>query len=201
MSEPQTRYDQAIAGIDAANGDDPNRVAVDGVEEAAEVVYARRMSRVLDRLYPDASEALRLAARAQHIRRWTSPRSDYPEGRVGYLKWRTDLKHFHARTVGEILAACGYGEDEIARVQALVRKERIKQDPEAQALEDVICVVFLEDYFADFAPKHDEDKVLDILRKTWAKMSPVGHKAALTLDLPPEAGRLMRKALAGDGAG
>ena len=201
MSEAETRFDRAIAGIDAANAGDPNRVHIDGVEAAGEVVYARRMSRVLDRLYPQASEALRLAARAQHIRRWTSPRAGYPEGRIGYLKWRTDLKHFHAAAVGEILAACGYGGDEIGRVQSLVRKERIKQDPEAQALEDVICVVFLEDYFADFAPKHDEDKVVDILRKTWAKMSPVGHEAALALALPPEAGRLVARALAGDGAG
>ena len=201
MSEAETRFDRAIAGIDAANAGDPNRVHIDGVEAAGEVVYARRMSQVLDRLYPQASEALRLAARAQHIRRWTSPRAGYPEGRIGYLKWRTDLKHFHAAAVGEILAACGYGGDEIGRVQSLVRKERIKQDPEAQALEDVICVVFLEDYFADFAPKHDEDKVVDILRKTWAKMSPVGHEAALALALPPEAGRLVARALAGDGAG
>lgn len=197
MSTAETRYDRAIAGIDAANGDDPNRVAVDGADEAGEVVYSRRMTRVLDRLYPQASEALKLAARAHHIRRWTSPRADYPEGRIGYLKWRSDLKHFHARTAGEILAACGYGADEIARVQSLVRKERIKQDPEAQALEDVICVVFLEDYFAGFAPKHDEAKVVDILRKTWAKMSPVGHEAALALDLPPEAGRLVTQALMG----
>lgn len=197
MTSPSERFARAISRIDAANGEDPNRVVVDGVEEAAEVVYSKRMSAALARIRPEASEALRLAARAQHIRRWTSPRKDYPEGRVGYLKWRTDLKHFHARTVGGILADCGYDDDEIARVQSLVRKERIKQDPEAQALEDAICIVFLEDYFTDFAPQHDEDKVVDILRKTWAKMSPVGQEAALGIDLPPEAARLVEKALGG----
>jgi len=196
MTGQAVRFEKAVAMIDAANGEDPNRVPSDDGDEAAEVVYSRRMSETLDRIYPEAPEALKLAARAQHIRRWTSPRSDYPEGRIGYLKWRTDLKHFHANTVGEILQSCGYEADEIARVQSLVRKERIKQDPDAQALEDVICVVFLEDYFADFAPKHDEDKIVDILRKTWAKMSPKGHEAALALDLPPDAARLVEKALA-----
>lgn len=198
MAGQQTRYDLAIAAIDAANADDPNRVEVNGRQEAGEVVYARRMSAALARLYPEASEALGLAARAQHIRRWTSPRSAYPQGRIGYLKWRTDLKHFHAALVGDILADCGYGAVEVARVQSLVRKERLKQDPEAQALEDVICVVFLEDYLSDFAPRHDEAKVIDILRKTWAKMSPVGHAAALALDLSSEAARLVSKALEPD---
>jgi hypothetical protein len=153
------------------------------------------MSRMLERFRPEASEALKIAARAQHIERWTSPRANYPEGRVGYLRWRTELKNYHAQRAGELMGQCGYGSEIIARVQSLVRKERLKYDDEAQALEDVICLVFLEDYFVDFAAKHAEEKVIDILRKTWAKMSKEGQAAALKLVLPPAALELLTRAL------
>lgn len=186
----------ALAAFDEANAADPNQETVEGREAPKELAYARRMSDWLERLYPEASEALRLAARCQHIERWTSPRADYPEGRVGYLTWRRDLKNFHARRAGEILSELDFSEAAIARVQSLVRKERIKTDAEAQALEDVICLVFLAHYFPDFAKRHTGDKVTDILRKTWRKMSPVGHSAALDLPFDPASRRLVEGALA-----
>jgi hypothetical protein len=186
------RYQQAIAAIDAANGADPNRVS----GRPKELVYSEQMSRWLDRLAPGAAEPLRLAVRAQHIRRWEIPRDSYPMDRVGYLKWRTDLKHLHAKLVGEILAGAGYDDVTVARVQGLVRKDRLKQDPDSQTLEDVACLVFLENYFADFAKQHDAAKVIDILRKTWKKMSPTGQSAALALEMPAAARKLVEQALA-----
>jgi hypothetical protein len=186
------RYQQAIAAIDAANGADPNRVS----GRPKELVYSEQMSRWLDRLAPGAAEPLRLAVRAQHIRRWEIPRDSYPMDRVGYLKWRTDLKHLHAKLVGEILAGAGYDDVTVARVQGLVRKDRLKQDPDSQTLEDVACLVFLENYFADFAKQHDAAKVIDILRKTWKKMSPAGQAAALALEMPAAARKLVEQALA-----
>lgn len=189
------RFVQAIAEFDAHNAQDPNRDPRSG--RPKELVYAEQMTRWLATLVPQASEALQLAVRAQHIKRWKIPRSDYPMDRIGYLKWRTDLKNFHATLAGGILGELGYDELTIARVQALLRKERLKQDAEAQTLEDVICLVFLENYFADFAKQHDAEKIVDIVRKTWKKMSEKGHKAALELPMPPEAGALVQKALAG----
>jgi Domain of unknown function (DUF4202) len=189
-----------LAAIDAANAADPNRVAVEGEERPAERVYGERMSETLALLHPDASEHLQIAARGQHIERWTKPRRSYPEGRVGYLKWRKALMDYHAGRLGEIMRQAGYEESDVARVGALVRKERIKYDAEAQALEDVICVVFLKHYFAEFAAKHEDAKIIDIVRKTWSKMSPKGHAAALALKLPGGAGRLVEAALAGSPA-
>jgi len=198
MNNSSTRFQQAIARFDAANGEDPNQESWLGVEHPKELLYAQRMTGWLERFAPDASEALRLAVRAQHIRRWALPRSDYPEGKEGYKRWRSTLARFHAQTAGEILAEAGYDDETIRRVQGLIRKEQLKRDPEAQCLEDVVCLVFLENYFADFAQKHDEEKIIDILQKTWKKMSPAGHAAALGLVLPAEARALVGKALAGE---
>jgi len=188
------RLETVLAAIDAANAADPRRTTDD---EPVELVYGRRMSAALASLAPEASELLQIAARGQHIERWTSPRDSFPRDRVGYLKWRTALKDFHARRVGELMAGAGYGADEIARVGALLRKEKLKYDAEAQTLEDVACIVFLENYFAEFSGHYDEDKVVSILQKTWAKMSPDGHKAALALNLPPRARALVETALGG----
>lgn len=191
----EARYREAIARFDAANAEDPNQVEDRGRLRPAELVYAERMTAWLARLYPQASEALSLAARAQHIRRWTLPRNAYPRDRAGYHRWRNTLKTRHAELAGEILGQCGYVPEEIARVQALIQKQRLKRDPEAQALEDVVCLVFLDHYFADFARKHDDEKLIAILRKTWAKMSETGHAAALALPLAPDAKALVRRAL------
>jgi hypothetical protein len=189
------RYEEAVSRIDFANSQDPNLEIVDGESIPKELAYGRRMSTWLDRLYPDASEPLRLAARSQHIQRWSIARSSYPMDRRGYLRWRTDLKNFHADTAGAILRECGYDDDVIARVQSLLRKEALRENPETQALEDVACLVFLENYFAGFATQHDDEKVIDIVRKTWAKMSERGHQAALTIDLPEAAKSLVLRAL------
>lgn len=193
----QERFTAAIARFDHANAEDPRRESAGGESQPRELVYARRMTAALDRFAPDAPEAVRLAARCQHIRRWTVPRDRYPAGRDGYRHWRTDLGRFHAETAGEILREVGYDEATVARVAALLRKERLKADPDVQLLEDVICLVFLEHYLADFAVQHDDEKLTDILRKTWRKMSDRGRAAALEIDLAPELRALVSQAVGG----
>jgi Domain of unknown function (DUF4202) len=196
MSEDSGRLADVIAAIDAANARDSNKIEVDGRLEPAELVYGRRMSKTLVRVAPNASEHLRIAVRGQHIERWTSPRKSYPEGRGGYLKWRKDLQNFHGKRVGEIMAAAGYGAHETARVGALIRKERLKSNAEAQMIEDVACLVFLEHYLDDFMQKTDQDKLAGILAKTWNKMSPFGHEHALELALPASVPALLERGLA-----
>ena len=195
MSEDSLRLAQAVAAIDAANALDPHTIDVEGKREPAELVYGRRMSTTLGRISPQASEHLRIAVRGQHIERWTSPRKAYVEGRVGYLKWRKDLQDFHARRLGEIMAAAGYGEDDIGRVGALVRKEQLKSDAEAQTLEDVACLVFLAHYLDDSRPRPIPTSSL-VLAKIWNKMSPSGRYAALKLALPPAISALLEHGLA-----
>jgi hypothetical protein len=185
MTDHDRRFGDVIAAIDNANACDPHVVQIDGRAVPAGLLYGQRMSDTLARMAPDASEHLQIAVRGQHIERWTSPRNGYPAGRAGYLKWRNDLKEFHARRLGEIMAAAGYGPHEAARVGALVRKERLRSDPEVQMLEDVVCVVFLEHYLGDFMGKTDEAKLARILAQTWGKMSAQGHAYAGKLDLPP----------------
>ena len=182
--DASARFREAILRFDAANAEDPNTEIDGDVPQPKELVYANRMTAALYRFAPDAPETVRLAARCQHIRRWTIPRGDYPVGRAGYRQWRTDLAAFHADTAAEILRAVGYDEPMVARVQALVRKDRLKADPDVQLLEDVICHVFLTHYLADFAAKHDDDKVADILKKTWRKMSDDGRTAVASLEMP-----------------
>jgi hypothetical protein len=189
----RARFERALAAIDAAHAEDPEK---DAAGEAKELVYARRMSAWLERLAPQASDALRLAVRCQHLRRWAIARSGYPEGKVGYLRWRKEEALAHAALAGEVLEKAGYGA-EVKHVQSLIKKERIKHDPEAQLLEDTACLVFLEYEFAEFAAKHEEAKLIDILRKTWPKMSAQGQQAALGLKLPAPLRRVVEKALAG----
>jgi hypothetical protein len=189
---PETApFRAAIEAFDTANVEDPTKIA--GIP--AELIYARRMTNRLNHLYPDAGEALHLAARSQHIRRWMVPRSKYPITRAGYHQWRTFLYSFHADTAAEILRKSGYDDAMVSRVRSLLKKEKLKTDPEMQMLEDVACMVFLESYFADFAAKHDEEKVIGILRRTWKKMSPHAHAAALQLQLSPQVRQLIEKAL------
>lgn len=188
-------FDKAIQRFDAANAEDPNLERVDGKLVPKELIYGQRMSTWLDKLYPEASEALRLAVRAQHLRRWTIPRSTYPMDRRGYLRWRTDLKSYHAEAAADVLAECGYDGGFISIVQSLLRKEGLRDNPDTQALEDTACMVFLEFYFADFAAQHDDEKVVDIVRKTWAKMSERAHEAALGLSLSADAMALVGRAL------
>ena len=184
------RFTRVIEAIDAANAADPERVVEGGREHPAALLYGRRMSAELIDFRPDASELLRIAARGQHIERWTSPRSAYPEGREGYLRWRTDLGKFHAERVAGIMREAGYSEEDCARVMQLIRKQGIKRDAEVQALEDVICLVFLRWYFADFADGRDPEQIGNIVAKTARKMSPEGRRAAVPLGLPPELAEL-----------
>jgi hypothetical protein len=203
MIADTARFARAIARFDAANAEDPNRESVAGRERPKEVVYAERMTAMLDRFLPDAPEVVRLAARCQHIQRWKIPRADFPMDRIGYLQWRKRLNNFHARMAGDILRDVGYDEATIARVGSLLKKEALKADPEAQALEDVVDLVFLESYLADFVVKHDhydQEKFTDILTKSAKKMSARGREAARTLiTLPPDLAPLIRKVMGGAG--
>jgi hypothetical protein len=192
-----TSFAKAIALIDAANNQDPNLENDGTTQRPKELLYSERMSRCLTEFQPDASEPLQLAARGQHIERWTSPRNAYPEGRTGYKKWRAELGLFHAKRVGELMREAGYAEEDIKRAQYLVQKRGLGRDPETQCLEDVVCLVFIRFYLEDFAAKHDEPKLIDIIQKTWAKMSERGHAAALEIPLSSAMQTLVGKALKG----
>lgn len=190
------RLTRVLDAIDEANAEDPNTERFEGETWPKELLYGRRMSHWLRRVCPDADEALQIAARAQHIERWTSPRKSYPDGRAGYLKWRTDLYKFHARRAGEIMRHHGYDEDTIARTETCVAKRGMKTNPGTQALEDTACLVFLEHYFSDFARTQDEDKMIDIIAKTWKKMSPHAQQLALEIPMRDEDRELVERALA-----
>ena len=181
--------------FDAANEEDPNIEVWEGKEYPKELLYAIRMTNKLNTFAPEASEALQLTARCQHIRRWEIPRESYEMNRAGYLKWRQDLKKFHAEKAGDILKEVGYSQDMIDQVAFLLEKKQLKKNSETQTLEDVICLVFLEFYFEPFSHKYPEEKLLDILQKTWRKMSEEGHKAALKLPLSKDSLELIGKAL------
>ena len=182
------RFQDAITRFDAANAADPRGL---------ELPYAQRLGAWVERLAPAATEELRLAARAQHICRWMIPRESYPPGRIGYLKWREDLKQFHAQKAGDILREVGYDEATIARVQDLIRKRNFPRSPEGCVLEDALCLVFLETQFAETTTKTGNEKMIGILQKTWRKMTPPARAIALTLPMSPECHALVEKALAG----
>jgi len=192
-----SRFDDAVAKIDAANSLDPNSEEFEGKSYPKELLYGQRMTGWMDKVAPDADEPLKIAARAQHIQRWELPRKDFDEGKKGYHLWRTTLYRIHGDKAAAIMAECGYDEDEIEKTRQLLLRRKLRSDPEAQILEDVICLVFLENYFLDFSTKHDEEKMIGIIQKTWAKMTPRGHEIALTLDLSEAELALINKALAG----
>lgn len=194
-----SRLASTLSRIDAANSGDPHRVTVDGIDHPAEQLYGERMSAMLDTYVPEASELLTIAARAQHIMRWKVPRTSYPEGRAGYHRWRNELKRLHGTWTAEIMQANGYPSGDAERVAALIRKENLKSDAEAQALEDTACLVFLRHYAEDFVLRHERAKCLDIVRKTWAKMSDNGRAAALRLDLSVRVAALVGEARHGTG--
>jgi hypothetical protein len=190
--------DATLAAIDAANADDPRKLVIDGVTHPFELVYAMRMSARLAALYPQASDLLQIAARAQHLRRWEIFRENFPRGRHGYSDWRKAARIHHAALVGAIMREHGYDDAAIAHVGALIRKEHLKKDRESQALENIAAVVFLEHYFDEFHAKYvdyDDAKIIDILGKTLCKMSPRGHAAALALPLPDRTRQLVSAAL------
>ncbi|SEG02885.1 protein of unknown function [Algoriphagus boritolerans DSM 17298 = JCM 18970] len=181
--------------IDQINAEDPVKEIGNGKSFPKELLYSLRMTKKLEDFAPEASEHLKIAARAQHIGRWRIQRSAYPMDRTGYLTWREELKKMHAETAGNLLFEAGYEAEFIAKVKFLIRKKQLKTDLETQTLEDVVCLVFLENYLEEFTAKHDEEKVRDILKKTWGKMSEKGHKAALQLNFSPECLRIIQEAL------
>ena len=191
-----SRFEAAAAAIDAANADDPNRVVVGGVDEPLALAHGRLADGWVQRLGTDADDALRLAARAHHLRRWEVPRTSYPEGRPGYLRWRRDQKARHARDVEALLRAAGYGEGEVARVQSLIRRDHLSTEPDAQVVEDAACLVFIETQLAEMATRLERDHLLDVIRKTGRKMSAAGLAKVTDIDLDDTTRALLIEALA-----
>lgn len=190
------RFRDAVQRFDAANAADPNTEDAEGRAWPRELLYAHRLTAWVLKLCPHPSEALRLAARSQHLCRWLIPRQSYPMTRPGYLKWRSDLKIFHARKAGEILRDAGYPEEIITRVQALNLKKDFPNDAEGRVLEDALCLVFLEFQFADLARRPSEEKMINALKKSWKKMTSAGQSEALKLPFGPAEARLVQQALA-----
>jgi hypothetical protein len=192
------RFERTIRSIDEANGEDPNSEFVDGVAVPKELVYGKRMQKWVEELDPEAPEALRLAARSQHVRRWEIPRSDYPMDRQGYLRWRTTLYAHHAEAASELLRAAEYDDETIERVRTLLQKRNLRTDADVQTLEDAAALVFLNYHLDDFVDRDDigEDKAIEIIRKTWKKMTERGHEAAAALDLSSASTALVTRALA-----
>lgn len=193
---PARVLDAALAAIDAANAQDPNVLVARGDAQPKEVAHARLMTEWVRRLDPVASPAQLLAARAHHLRRWTMPRADYPEGRAGYLRWRTEAKKRHADEVGAILRRVGIGDDTIERAQQIIRKEHLATDPQVQVHEDALCLVFLETQLAETVDRLGEEKMLDVVRKTAAKMSPRALELVDELPLRARDRALVASALA-----
>jgi hypothetical protein len=192
------RFQRATAAFDRLNAADPVLERVDGAERPRLLVQAERLRGWVERLDANASEPLRLAAHCQHLERWKIPRTDFPEGRVGYLRWRTKLGQFHSARASEILRHEGYGDEVISAVDLILRKQNITTNKDVQTMEDALCLVFLEHEFDEFLDKYpDEDKAIDILRKTWGKMSERGHEAALALPLSERGRDLVARALGG----
>ncbi len=203
MSEP---FQRAIALFDAANAEDPNQENDNGVSVPKELLYAQRMSAMLARYAPEAPEAVQLAVRAQHIQRWKIPRRDFPMTLPGYKKWRTTLYGFHADLAANLMQEAGYDEETMLRVKTAVGKRGLGTNPDTQMMEDVVGLVFIEDYIAAFAalhPEYDEAKWVDIIRKTWRKMSAHAHQFALSgqVRLPQHLAPLIGKAIAAHAAG
>lgn len=182
-----SKLEATLKRIDHANATDPNNT---------EIVYSQRMLKTLQAYDQNASEPLTLACYAQHVCRWQLARKDYPAGLDGYLTWRTDLAKLHAKILGDAMQEAKYGTEDIKRAQHIIQKRKLKTDEASQTLEDVTCLVFLSYYFDAFAAKHSEEKIIDIVQKTWTKMSKKGHQAALNLTLPTHLQTLVDKALA-----
>ena len=197
-NHPENRLVRAIGSFDKANAADPNMVMADGGSIPKELLYSKRMSAMLQRFAPDADETVQLAVRAQHIERWKIPRGDYPMNRAGYHEWRTTLYGFHADRAAAIMREAGYDEAIVNKVASMLRKDNLGE-PATQMMEDVVGLVFIESYMADFAaqhPEYDEAKWLGIVAKTWRKMSPRAHAFALSgIKLPEALVPLIKKAV------
>ena len=201
MTDTQKLFSRALELIDSANSEDPNTKSENGRDIPKELLYSQRMTDMLERYLPDADDVAKLACRAQHIQRWKSPRSDYPMDRKGYHQWRRDLYTFHSETAAALLKEAGYDDAFIERVARAIAKKSLKTNPDTQIIEDVAALVFVEHYMLDFYakfPQYDEDKWVDIILKTWKKMSPDAHAFALSgkLNLPESLVYLIQKAVA-----
>ncbi len=190
-----SRLENTLKAIDAMHTQDPEQEEVNGKTYPAELLYAQRMTEWMNKLEENPSEEVQIAVRSQHLCRWEIPRSEYPMDRPGYLKWRTDLGKLHAEKAAAAMSESGYDEDTIEATKKIIRKQNLKNSPEAQLMEDCACLVFIETGFLDFAAKYAEEKVIDIVQKTWHKMSDKAHDAALKLSLPDEALTIIQKAL------
>lgn len=184
-AQNNNRFNSAIQKFDYYNAADPN---------GKEVLYAQRMSERLEQFKPNSPEYLKLAVHCQHIGRWKIPRNTFPEGKKGYIAWRNKLKDFHADTAGSILTDCGYDKEMIDRVKDLLEKKDLRSNPDTQLLEDVVCMVFIEFYLEEFASRHDDAKVVDILAKTLMKMSPRAIRVATSVDLSNRMKELLTRA-------
>lgn len=191
-----SRLDTVLTAIDTINSEDPNTTTVDGNTQPKELLYGHYMSVCIDKYWPEADELLQIAVRAQHIKRWHLKRIEFDAGKAGYLRWRIEQGKFHAALTKSLMLDNGYSEDESETTAKLLRKEKLKSNPDTQTLEDVACLVFLQYYFDEFAAKHKEEKIIRILQLTWRKMSDQAHDIALTLSLPKHLGALVTKALA-----
>jgi len=192
---PDNNFQHAIRRFDEENSRDPNTQLVNGAPHPRELIYAQWLTDWVLKLCPEASEELRLAARCQHLCRWMIPRDTYPMTRPGYLKWREDLKRFHAQRAGEILTEVGYPAEVVRRVQDLNLKKNFPNDAEGRVLEDALCLVFLEHQLAELAVKTDDDKMITALQKSWKKMTPAAHAEALKLNYAPREKDLIDRAL------
>lgn len=189
------RLERALAAIDAANSEDPTRIRFQGREVPKEPLHAELMTEWVRRLDPAADELQLIAARAHHLRRWETPRSEHPEGRAGYLRWRSAARRRHAELVGEIVSDAGYGAAEVERVQAIVRKQGLREDPAVQVHEDALCLVFLQTQLGALTEQVGEEEVVRILATTLPKMSPAGVAAAGGLELDERGARLLGEAV------
>jgi hypothetical protein len=195
MISEEERLSLCLADIDNVNKADPRLVEADGKPYPTELLYSTRMTKMLHLFAPHASVHLQIATRGQHIGRWNSPRNSFPMDRPGYLKWRSKLKLYHADQLSGIMEKRGFLQADIDIVRNLIIKKGVKQEGEVATLEDVVCLVFLKYYAADFAAQHEEAKVIDILQKTWGKMSERCHQRALAMELPDAVSTLVKKAL------
>ena len=189
--------EKIYVAIDQINETDPNKEKWEGKEWPKELIYGQRMSDMLAEYIKKPSVEMKIAARGQHIKRWHIPRSDYPMDRKGYLKWRTMVKLYHGELLSEILKENNYSDDSIEKVVELVTKKKLKSDDDSKALEDIVCLVFLKYYIDDFVTKHDDAKIIDIIQKTWGKMTEKGHKWALQMKYSEKVLALIQQALAG----
>mgnify|MGYP000409819421 CR=1 FL=1 len=186
-----------ISAIDALNAQDPRTEEFEGKEYPKEVLYSQRMTSCLEKSDSNASIVAQIAVRAQHLCRWKIPRNEYPIGKAGYSKWRIELGKLHARLAAEIVLEKTSNEELAQKVSTTIRKKKLKANPDAQTMEDCACLVFLEFHFTDFVADYNDSKVIDIVAKTWKKMSDKGHEAALKLDFSEEHLALITKALNG----